>query len=147
MLNIQKIRQSHRRFLSAHDSAVARSLDDARNEGIAFVQREPGFKPRTGELQRATTGQIVRTSRGSVIKLQNRKPYAGPIDKGSPRHPIAARSKALRFTSSAGVLIFRRRVNHPGNKPYRFLSRATTAAAGTFVSRMRSRMTVIARNF
>lgn len=148
MIDLNSLRLAHRRFLSAHDSAVQRSLNEAREAGIEEVQKRPPFKPQTGELQAATTGQIIRTARGSIVRLQNRKPYAAAIDKGARPHPIEARrAKALRFTSSSGALVFRRRVNHPGNRPYHFLRTATTAAAHNFELRMAPRMRDIARKF
>lgn len=148
MINLQALRSHHRKFLSAHDAAVQRSLSEARDDGIDHVQKSPGFRPQTGALQKATTGQVIRTSRGAIVRLQNRKPYAAPIDKGSAPHVIVARrAKALRFTSSSGETIFRRRVNHPGNRPYHFLRSATTAAAHSFELRMAPRMRNIARQF
>lgn len=148
MINLQAVRSRHRKFLSAHDAAVLQELNQARDAGLEHVQRHPGFKPRTGGLQRATTGQVLRTSRGSIVRLQNRKPYASAIDKGARPHVIQARTaKTLRFTSSDGALVFRRRVNHPGNRAYHFLRTATVAAGHTFQLGMSARMRGIARQF
>lgn len=49
--------------------------------------------------------------------------YAAPVHEGARPHPIEARNaRVLRFPSSTtGAIIFRRRVNHPGNQPNRFL--------------------------
>lgn len=147
MLDLRSVQRDHRRFLAAHDSAVARSLNDAREAGLGLVMSTPGFKPRTGELQRATTGQVIRNSRGALVRLQNRKPYAAPIDKGARAHPITAHGRALRFVGAGGAVIFRRSVNHPGNRPYHFLRNATTGAARTFELLMTSRMRAAARQF
>lgn len=148
MINLNSLRSSHRRFLQAHDRAVWQSLDESRKDGIEHVQRNPGFKPRTGELQRATTGQVIRTSRGSVVRLENRKPHARPIDKGARPHVIRARGGGyLAFRGRGGGMVFRKSVNHPGNRPYHFLRTASTAAARSFELGMSARMRTIARSF
>ena len=148
MIDISRVRQSHRKFLSEHDRALNQSLDESRTEGIGYVQREPGFTRRSGELQDATTGQITRTSRGSLVRLENRKPHAKPIDKGSRAHfiPMKAGGKVLRFRIG-GSVYYRREVFHPGNKPYTFLRRATIHGGQTFERRMSYRMNSVARSF
>jgi len=147
VIDLRAVQLSHRRFLAKHDAAVLRELQDARDFGVQYVQVHPTFKPRTGALQAATTGQVIRTRNRGIVRLSNRKPYAAAIDKGAAPHVIRARSaKALRFMGKGGV-VFRKSVNHPGNKPYRFLYRATNAAGRTFAQKMNARMQTIARSF
>ncbi len=147
MIDLRSVQLAHRRFLAKHEAAVLTELQDARDFGVDYVQKNPGFKRRTGALQDATTGQVIRTRNRGIVRLLNRKPYAAAIDKGARPHVIRARSaKALRFMGKGGV-VFRRSVNHPGNKPYRFLSRATNAAGRSFFQQMNARMKTIARSF
>jgi hypothetical protein len=147
VIDLSAVRLAHRRFLAKHDAILAQSLEESRQQGLAEVRRNPGFKPRTGALQRATTGRVVRTRTGAIVRLQNRKAYAAAIDRGSKAHVIQVRRrKALRFIGSGGV-VFRRRVNHPGTKPYRFLSRAVNEAGRLFGTRFVSRIEQAARSF
>lgn len=147
MIDLSAVRLAHRQFLAKHDAILAQSLEESRQRGLVEVARSPGFKPRTGALQKATTGRVVRTRSGAIVRLQNRKAYAAAIDKGSKPHVIQARRrKALRFMGAGGV-VFRRRVNHPGNKPYHFLSRATNEAGRLFGTRFVSRIEQAARSF
>jgi hypothetical protein len=148
VIDLNKVRVSHRRFLAEHNAAVATELRLSAERGVQHVQERPGFKPRSGDLQRETDFRIIRRRNGSVVRLVNPKKYAGPIDKGSPPHPISARRKrALAFIGKGGGIIFRRRVNHPGNRAYHFLSSATIAAGRTFELGMAQRMRAIARSF
>lgn len=146
-INLRAVQQSNRRFLAQHDASVLRALNDSRNAGLRYVQTNPGFKPQTGETQRATTGQVIRTARLGIVRLQNRKPHAAALDKGARPHLIRARGNGvLRFTAG-GAIFFRKQVEHPGNRAYGFLSRATTHAGETFAREMASSMTAIARRF
>jgi hypothetical protein len=147
VIDLRSVKEAHRRFLAHHDALLSQELRRAAEVGVVEVQRNPQFKPRTGALQKATQGKVIRRRNGSVVRLQNRKAYAAPIDKGAKPHVIRARrKKALRFVGRGGV-VFRRSVNHPGNKPYRFLSRARDAASDSFGERMRAGMARIARAF
>ena len=147
MINLRAVQQSNRRFLSAHESAVLRAMNDSRDAGIRFVHSGPGFKPRSGELQKATTGQVIRTARLGVVRLQNRKPYAAPIDKGSRPHLIRARAGGTLRFSSGGRVFFRKQVDHPGNRAYRFLERANQHAGEQFLRDMTASMAALARRF
>ncbi|HEU4544358.1 MAG TPA: hypothetical protein VFR23_24720 [Jiangellaceae bacterium] len=147
MIDLRRLNESHRRFLAKHKAAVSTELHRSAQAGLAEVLRNPGFTPRTGALQRATDAKILRTRTRSIVRLRNAKPYAAPIDKGSRPHVIRARRGVLRFTSSSGALVYRRQVNHPGNKPYRFLERASSKAGESFGRGMAQRMTAIARQF
>lgn len=146
-LDLSSVRVAHRRLLSQHDAILSQEMKRAAEVGVVEVRRNPGFKPRTGTLQRATKGKVVRTKRGGIVRLQNAKRYAAPIDKGSRPHVIRARrGRALRFVSG-GKLIFRRSVRHPGNRPFRFLSGALLTAYRSFEERTIARLTAAARNF
>jgi len=148
VIDLRRLRESHRRFLAQHRAAVSEELHRAAQEGVAEVQRNPGFKPRSGALQRATQGKVIRTRSGGIVRLRNPLRHAGPIDKGSPPHVILPRrAKVLRFTNAAGAVVFTRRVNHPGNRAFHFLSRARDQAGQRFHTRMTRRMVAIARRF
>lgn len=85
-------------------------------------------------------GSIGSRVEGSGVELVGvayaDAPYAAPVHEGAVAHPIVARNaRALRFPDKGGQIIFRRRVNHPGNQPNRFLLNAlisvvTAATAG-----------------
>ncbi len=128
--NLGSLRRDHGRFLAAHSAMVGGVLYDVGNVAVAEVALHPGFTPRSGDLQKATKPRVVRTRNGRILRVANAKPYARAIEEGSKPHKIAARvGKALRFIGSGGI-VFRRAVNHPGNKPYWFL-RSAMGVAGT----------------
>lgn len=147
MINLQAVRQSNRRFLSAHDGAVLRALNESRESGLRYVHANPGFKRQSGETQDATTGQVIRTTRGALVRFQNRKPHAAALDKGARPHLIRAKGGGVLAFRVGGAFIFRRQVQHPGNKAYHFLSRATIHAGEQFARDMTAGMTRVARQF
>lgn len=148
-INLAKVKHGHARFLAAHQAAadVTGTLAARFIEG--HVMRDPGFTPRTGALQKATKARYVRTSRGGVVRAENRKPYAAAIDKGAKPHVITARRQPYLtfFWAREGRWVRTRSVNHPGNRPYRFLSRAVEAAHAYFGQRIRERLNRVARSF
>jgi len=147
VIDLRPVRAAHSRFLATHRAAVSTELRLAAESGVAEVQRKPGFTRRTGATQAATSGKVIRTRSGGVVRLRNPKPHARTLEGGSKPHVIRARrGKALRFVSG-GRLVFRRAVNHPGTKPYRFLSRARDTAGSSFHRGMSRRMAEIARRF
>jgi hypothetical protein len=147
VIDTRSLRAAHSRFLATHRAAVSTELRLAAEIGVAEVQRKPGFTRRTGATQAATTSKVVRTRSGGVVRLRNTKGHARTLEGGSKPHVIRARSaKALRFIGKGG-LVFRKSVNHPGTKPYRFLSRARDQASGSFHRGMSRRMAEIARRF
>ena len=148
MFALRPIQAAHRSFISKHDAAVVSELEDARDFGVKYTSEHPTFTPRSGSrgLAKATAGQVIRTKNRGIVRLQNRKPYAKAIDGGAKAHVITAKGKALRFVGRSGV-VFRKVVNHPGNKPYKFLYRATNAAGRVFQQGMRLRMNRIASSF
>ncbi len=115
---------------------VAGVLYDAGLVAVSEVISHPTFTPRTGGLQRATKSKLVRTSRGRIVRVSNDKTYARSIEEGAAPHRIFARNaKTLRFIAKGGGVVYRRSVNHPGNKPYWFL-RTAVNTAGSQAERM-----------
>lgn len=146
-INLGKVMSAHAKFRRAHASLVDKEVDSAGKFGVQHVHLHPTFRPRTRNLQKQTEYKVVRLKSGSVLRLRNRAKYAKSIDQGARPHMIAARRRrTLRFVWK-GVVVFHRFVNHPGNKPYRFLYKATTAAGRVFETSMRSGMDRLAKNF
>ena len=147
MWRVDITRAAHDRFLAAQDAMVSSALYDAGLVAVAEVVTHPGFTPQTGALQKATTTRLVRTARGRIVRISNPKDYATPIEAGSKPHKISSRSaKTLRFIGKGGGLVFRRAVNHPGNRPYWFLRRAVGVASGTAERRLVAGMQQLARS-
>jgi hypothetical protein len=126
LVNLDAVRHAHERFLEAHDDMVSGILYETGLAIVGEVVLHPGFHPRTGKLQAATTTRVVRARGGKTLRIKNTKPYAWAIEYGSRAHVIRAReAKTLRFIGRDGNWTFRKSVRHPGTRPYRFLSRAT----------------------
>jgi hypothetical protein len=73
--------------------------------------------------------------------------YAGAIDQGARPHVIRPkRARFLRFVIRNQV-VFTKLVNHPGNRPYKFLWRATYSGWRIAGEGMRLGMARLARKF
>lgn len=127
-LDYSSVIRAHQQLEAATAQAVDRAMEIAGQQGIERIFQSPGFKPRTGNLQRKAGFKILK-SRGRILRIRDTAPYAAAIDGGARPHVIRARrAKFLRFRGKDGALVFRRSVNHPGNKPYKFLWNAAWAA-------------------
>lgn len=146
--NLDELERAHDRLLADTERAIADALDLAGQHGVEHVQRYPEFHPQTGKLQKKTNYRVVRTSGGRILKLTNTAPYAGAIDGGAKAHTILPRKgRFLRFIGRDGKTVFARRVNHPGNKAYRFMYYATDAADRVFRADIERRLTDIGARF
>jgi hypothetical protein len=134
--NVGVLKSAHAKFLTAHSDMVSGVLYDAGVVALSEVAVHPGFKPRTGKLQGAAKTRLIRARNGKVLRITDDRPYARSIEEGSRPHKIVARNgKFLRFVNKSGALVFRRSVNHPGNRPYWFLRNAQHVA-GSAAQRM-----------
>lgn len=147
-INIRDVIRAHDRFKRLHETMVEKETRDAAEHVEDHVHAHPTFKPRTGALQKATTAQVIKRGRQTlIIRASNKAKHAKAIDGGARPHIIRARRRsALRFRAG-GRLVFARAVNHPGNRAYKFLYRATTAAGRILQQGLASGMARIAKRF
>ena len=148
VVDISGVLRAHKSFERDHE----RMLEQVMNFGEAMVLREvrtnPGFQPRTGALQRATKVRTIRTRRGRLLRVSNPKRYARAIDGGARPHVIVARpGKKLAFRGRDGNMVFRKRVNHPGNRAYRFLRNPVGTTFVRLQPQLKSGMARVAANF
>lgn len=147
MINLAKVRTAHQKFLKAHQQMVQQELDAAGKIGADHPRQHATFKHRTHKLEKSTRYKVVRTRGGHVVRLLNGRRYAPFIEFGTRPHVIQARrARALRFVAG-GQVLFRKSVNHPGTRPYKFLWRATNAAYRIAGPNLASGMARIAKSF
>ncbi len=147
-LNLAQLEKAHSRFVTKHRATVEEVAEDAGKFGVDYVWKHPTFTPRTGELQRKTDFKVInRGGKRLIVSLRNKAGHAAAIDRGAKPHKITARRRKTLAFRSGGQMVFRRSVNHPGNRPFKFLYRATTAAGRVFEQEMAHRMVDLARKF
>lgn len=149
MINVGQARNAHSRFLHKVVTAIDAEAEQAGVFGRLHVRAHAGFKHRTGQTAAATT-HTVRKGRGSwTVALQNRAKHAAALDLGARPHVIAARRAPFLvfWWPKLRRLMALRKVNHPGNRPYRFLYRATHAAFRVFAKGATSALERIASQF
>lgn len=147
-INLGKVMAAHARFSKEMRALIDTETRRAGEFALHHVQLHQTFKRRTGRLQDSTKAKVVRLRSGAVLKLTNAVPYAAAIEYGSRPHKITAKAgKTLAFMGRGGAMVFRQSVNHPGNRPYKFLYRATNAAGRVFEAAMKSGMAKLAKIF
>lgn len=148
--NLRQVHQGHQHFIRSHNRMVDESTELARSAVDREVDHNPPFTPRTGRLQKSVTTKFIRTASGTVVKVRSDgriAPYNLAIEHGSRPHVIRARrAKALRFVWH-GTVMFRKAINHPGNRPYYFLRSATHAGYHALEMRLRLGMGQLSRKF
>lgn len=86
---------------------------------------------KSGNLASHIVKRLVKNDKGHPamwVGVEN-VPYALFVHEGAAPHPIdPVNGQFLVFTGRDGSLVFTRHVDHPGNKPNRFLVRALSAA-------------------
>lgn len=148
LVNLQSVIRGHQHFLESHARMVQEASERAARHAVDHVQKYPGFKPRTGKLQKSMRARVVRTSGGKLIRITNPRKYAQAIDTGAKPHVIRPRRRQfLRFRARSGQMVFARRVNHPGNRPYKFGWKATHSAHRVLGQELEMRMRDLAKRF
>ena len=124
--NLSQLHRKHAQLLEAHDRMCTNALTIGGTEAIHRVKLHKFKAPSpSGGVRDKTEFRIVRTARGKLIKIRNTAKHAMPLDKGARAHIIKAKPGGmLAFMGRSGEMVFRHQVNHPGNKPTRFLKLA-----------------------
>jgi len=136
VLNLDKIKRAHQRFLAEHSRQVdvALSAEMLTPWVWRYVLQHGGFTSRTGNLVKKSKATLIRRGKNRIVRLSNSAKYANAQDGGSGlygpkrrKYPIRAKNgKALAFMGRSG-LVFRRAIMHPGVHPTRFLYNANDA--------------------
>lgn len=146
--SIARLKRGHQHLLAETNRAITQALEFGGDHAKSHVDQYPQFTPRTGKLQAATRTRVVRTSGGKLLKITNNKPYAAAIDKGAKPHPISPKSGGyLHFRGRRGWVRTRKTINHPGNRPYKFLYRAHRSAYRVVGRNLTQRLSSIASRF
>lgn len=79
------------------------------------------FKNQTGNLRRSIYKNVESGYKGRVATDEA---YATYVEKGTKPHTITPKNKKLLAFKIDNRVVFARRVNHPGSKPYPFMEPA-----------------------
>ena len=122
-IDVPFVKRGHTKFLQFNRVMLDKTVSEAGRRGVRHAEQHPHFIPRSPRgLAKSNQYKILRTRKGRLLRLQNPKRHAKWIEDGTKPHVIKPRrAKLLRFRAKSGALVFARKVNHPGTKPYRFL--------------------------
>jgi len=146
-IDLDEVRRKHSKTLDRFRRAVEQAASEASGDAVTYSREKHEYKNQTGALEKATTGRVIMLRRSARVVLKNAKKYAQPIDMGARPHVIKPRrAKMLRFLSG-GRFVFARSVNHPGNRAYQFLYKATRHGFRMFRKRLEAQLEAVARKF
>lgn len=123
-LDVRAVVDACQRTINAIDQHVRGALRRSAVTVANSAHRQHAYKDRTGSLSNSIRAGEPVGGTLVTVDVTADTPYAAAIELGAKPHVITARKgKALRF-QVGGRTVFRRSVNHPGNKPYKFLAGA-----------------------
>jgi len=152
-IDLAAVRREHARLLADLSREVQGALVDAGAHAKDHVRTKSEFEKRSARsVKDATRYKLVRTKGGKLVRISSNKTRKGfnvslGLEHGTRPHTIRAKTGTLRFRASGGEWTFRHEVQHPGNRPYRFLSSATNSAYTALGSRLQTRLGALARRF
>lgn len=154
-IDIGAVRAKHAIFEREFEHMVDLEAKESADHIENHVYQAPLFHPRTGNLQKSTNAKVVKFSGHRRIVATNPAKYAASIDLGARPHVVTAKkARALRFASpkfwsiaTRSPIWFLKSVHHPGNRPYKFLWRATYSGWRIAGEGMRLGMARLARKF
>lgn len=142
--SLVSMKRAHEFILAETSRAAREALAFGGKHAVAHVWSYPGFRPNTGKLQGATRAKVIRTRGGSLLRLTNSAKYATPIDTGARPHVIKGKNGGfLHFKTKTGW-VRTRSVNHPGNRPYKFMYRAHHSAGRVIERNLTQKLSRIA---
>jgi len=142
--SLVSMKRAHDFILAETSRAMREALAFGGRHAVNHVWSHPGFKPNTGRLQGSTKAKVVRTRGGNLLRLTNSAKYAVPIDTGARPHVIKGRNGGfLHFKGKFGW-VRTRSVDHPGNRPYKFMYRAHHSAARVIERNLTQKLSRIA---
>jgi len=139
-VDLRKLKQGHRNFLSTHDFAVnpILSAEFQTAEVQKNIEANPVPIKRTRHLKKMSVAHTIRTKNGTIVRVQNAAKYAWAQDQGSGLHGPRASKYRITPKNPGGLLRFfwrkkgrwvtLRFVNHPGVPATHFLEVATTTS-------------------
>lgn len=118
--NLNELREAFKKSPQITDKELQKATKDAGKFILSAEKSEVPIK--TGQLRRSITLEYkpITASIYPTVK------YAVPVHEGSRPHVILpTKSKVLRFRVG-NKWIYARKVNHPGNKPNKFVERTVS---------------------
>lgn len=102
-------------------------LQQAMVKATSMIQQEARrvapdrFKNRTGNLRRSIQSRVYGPQKGKVFVGAD---YGYFVEAGTRPHTILPVNKKMLAFKVGGKLVFARKINHPGSRPYPFMEPA-----------------------
>ena len=102
-------------------------MRNAMTQSTTLIQNEARrtgqgrFKNQTGTLRRSIQKRVDGAERGVVFTDEKYAPY---VEFGTRPHTITPKTGKMLAFKVGGKMVFARKVNHPGSKPYPYMTPA-----------------------
>ena len=149
-INIAHLKRTHERFKQRNKQIVDVAMRAAGAHAVEHVRQQSKFKRRSrSSLKDDTKTQIIRSRGGKILRLKWSKKHAPFIEYGTRPHVIKPkrRSHLVFYWRKVGKVVFAKKVNHPGTKPYKFGWKSAHAAHRILGQRLERGMTAAAQKF
>jgi hypothetical protein len=118
--NLEELRAAFKKAPEITAKELEKATKEAGKTVLATEKQEVPIK--TGQLRRS----ITMDYRPISVSIYPTVKYALPVHEGSKPHIILPVRKTVLAFKKGGKMIFARRVNHPGNKPNKFVERTVS---------------------
>lgn len=148
MIDIAKMRVTHSKFYATLEKMIDTTLVEQNIAGVQEAKSEiASGHVKTGELLRTTKGTLFRRGGTTVSRISTTAKHATYFENGTKRHWIyPRRARFLRFIGKRdGAVVYAKRVDHPGNRPYFVLGGAWWKMAGRTAAILRANMHYLAQ--
>ncbi len=135
-LDLDFYRGNVARTINTIQVGVLTATRKAAIEGAQYAKKVGAFQDRTGKLRdRIYPKYMSGNANGSKWMIISPAKYSVFIEQGTKRHYIKPKDKSvLRWVNPGGGVVFSKIVNHPGNRPYKFMA-STLVKAKTILWR------------
>jgi hypothetical protein len=145
-VDLSSFRRVAAKSIERLQTGVRDAVRNAAQEGAEEAKRVGRFKDHTGKLRSGIVAEYIRSSDSSARwDIVSKMKYSKFVEQGTRPHVIVpVRALALRFVIN-GQVIFARKVNHPGSKPYPFMGPAYLKAEGVIYREVGSAAQIVQR--
>lgn len=124
VLDVSSIVRACENAFDRLDRSLRRALADCADAVADSAKRDHGYQDRSGNLTESIRSEQVTGGTQLSVEVSANMPYAAAIELGAKPHKITAKPGGFLRFGTAGGLRFAKSVNHPGNKPFKFLEEA-----------------------
>lgn len=124
-LDVRGVIDACQRTINLIDKQVRRALRHSAGVVAVSARKQHSYQDRTGHLTSSIGYGVPEGGTTVNVDVTATMPYADAIERGAKPHVIKPKKPGGRLVfGTVSGLVFAKQVNHPGNRPFRFLAEA-----------------------